>query len=71
VVITKGERWLAVRTKPADAAERERAIRLRAATLCCDNTALFIEMVRDSALREQAGADPVDALEQALNAVGA
>jgi hypothetical protein len=60
-----------LRAKPGGAAERERAIRFRAATLCCDNTALFIEMVRDSARREQAGVDPVDALEQALDAVGA
>jgi hypothetical protein len=51
--------------------EHELSVRLRAATLCGEEPERFFRVVRDSDRREREGADPVDALEQALDAAGA
>jgi hypothetical protein len=51
--------------------KHELTVRLRAATLCREAPDRFFVVVRDSYRRERAGLDPVDALEQALDAAGA
>jgi hypothetical protein len=52
------------------ASSREFAVRRRAVELCQQDPDRFFSVVRDCGRREHAGADPVDALEQALNVVG-
>jgi hypothetical protein len=64
-------KWLDVNRRAQDPFRRrkhELTVRLRAATLGRDDPEGFFAVVRDSQERERAGADPVDALEQALDA---
>jgi Mg2+/Co2+ transporter CorC len=66
--------WLDVNRRAQDTFRRskhELAVRLRAATLGRDDPERFFAVVRDSHQRELDGADPVDALEQALEAADA
>jgi hypothetical protein len=49
---------------------REFAIRRRSMELCRQDPDRFFSVVRDCDRRERAGVEPVDALEQALDAVG-
>jgi hypothetical protein len=56
---------------PFRRSKHELTVRLRAATLGRDDPEGFFAVVRDSQQRERSGADPVDALEQALDAANA
>jgi hypothetical protein len=49
---------------------REFAVRRRSMELCRHDPDRFFSVVRDCDRRERAGVEPVDALEQALDAVG-